>query len=255
MRIMTCNIWGDYFHNPVEARMGGFVTLFSDTAPDIVGFQECTDGWYRSGFFDAVSDRYAVYSLTEHNYTPILLKKERFSLIECGFRLYSETPDPSKGYTYLVLHDRPGGKTLGIINTHFWWKSGEEHDRIRCRNARELAACAQNIVRGNDCPVYAFGDFNCLYHSEPFRVLFSEGFTHTADIAAFSDTVSSHHGDPILGSDGLWHGKKTENDRGFSIDHIISMNGTDKIDRYTVATAQYILDSSDHSPVYIDISD
>ena len=30
MRIMTCNIWGDYFHNPVKDRMGGYETLFSE---------------------------------------------------------------------------------------------------------------------------------------------------------------------------------------------------------------------------------
>ena len=61
MRIMTCNIWGDYFHNPVKDRMGGYETLFSEYKPDIVGFQECTAGWYGSGFFEAIEKDYSLY--------------------------------------------------------------------------------------------------------------------------------------------------------------------------------------------------
>lgn len=255
MRIMTCNIWGDYFHNPVKDRMGGYETLFSEYKPDIVGFQECTAGWYGSGFFEAIEKDYSLYRLIDKNYTPILVRKERFSLLSCGFRLYSRTPDASKGYTYLVLKDNATDKALGVINTHFWWKVGEEHDRIREENARELGLCARNIVAAFGCPVYAFGDLNCRYHESPFRILASEGFLRTIDSAREADEMSSHHGDPVLGEDGKWHGRKTENDKNHSLDHILFMNGTESIFRYRVVCDPYILDSSDHSPVYIDIAE
>ncbi len=255
MRIMTCNIWGDYFHNPVKDRMGGYETLFSEYKPDIVGFQECTGGWYGSGFFEAIEKDYALYRLIDKNYTPILVRKERFSLLSCGFRLYSRTPDASKGFTYLVLKNNAADKTLGVVNTHFWWKVGEEHDRIREENARELSLCAQNIVEAFGCPVYAFGDLNCRYHESPFRILESEGFSCAIDSAREADEMSSHHGDPVLGEDGNWHGKKTENGKEHSIDHILFMNGTENILDYRVVCDPYILDSSDHSPVYIDIAE
>lgn len=254
MRIMTCNIWGDYFKNPVRDRLGGYLRLFDDYAPDIVGFQECTGGWYGSGFFEAVSDRYDLYRLTEKNFTPILVKKNRFTLAECGFHLYSQTPDKSKSYTYLVLNDTENGGTVGVINTHFWWKVGAEHNLIRCQNARELSFCAEKIASSFSCPIYAFGDLNCRYHEDPFGIFSSAGFSATIDTAKRSDTCSSHHGDPILGEDGKWHGKPTENDKNHSLDHILSYNTNAEIDRYAVVCDAYILDSSDHSPVYIDVA-
>ena len=253
MRIMTCNLWGDYFHNPAQDRAEGYIRLFSEYKPDIVGFQECTAGWYKTSFFETVSKDYRIFRLFDENYTPILLKKSRFSLLACGFHLYSETPDKSKSYTYLVLHDTVSDRTLGVMNTHFWWKIGAEHDRIRCKNARELARCAKRIVSDFSCPVYAFGDLNCRYSENPFRVLAEEGFSPAIGKAEYADEISSHHGDPILGNDGHWHGKPTENNKDHSIDHILSMNNTEKISAFRILSDAYILDSSDHSPVYIDI--
>ena len=37
MRIMTSNIWGDYFGNPVDERLDQVLTIYRKYAPDILG--------------------------------------------------------------------------------------------------------------------------------------------------------------------------------------------------------------------------
>ncbi len=253
MRIMTCNIWGDYFENPVEARMGGYETLFAEYVPDIVGLQECTLSWHNCDMFRKIADRYTMYATDNRNFTPLLLKKDRFYVLEYESLLYAETPDPSKGFNRLVLQDIESEKKFAVLNTHLWWKVGPEHDLIREKNARELSNAMLRTAEKFDCPVFAFGDFNSRYREVAFRVFEQNGIERCIDKALSADTVSTNHFDPIRGEDGRWHGKTTTNDKEESIDHIVMCHYADKIDAYRVITDQYILDSSDHSPVYIDV--
>ena len=55
MRIMTSNIWGDYFGNEVETRQGGLIETFFRYSPDIIGFQEVTGNWYNGELFKELS--------------------------------------------------------------------------------------------------------------------------------------------------------------------------------------------------------
>lgn len=253
MRIMTCNIWGDYFDNPVEARSGAYERLFCEYVPDIAGIQECTPSWYGCSLFESISDKYELVKTAANNYTPILVKRERFSVEKSGFCLYKDTPDPSKGYTYVVLRDKKTGERIGAVNTHFWWKTGPEHDLIRNSNAREITAVIKKINGEYGCPVFAFGDLNCGYGTEVFDVFKSSGIDLAIDAAEIKDEYSSEHGDPVLKNDGKWHGLKTKDDKNNSLDHIICFKNHHSIKEYRVVDAQYILDASDHSPVYIDI--
>ena len=42
VRIVTANIWGDYFGNPVRDREGAFLDAFIQYGADVIGMQECT---------------------------------------------------------------------------------------------------------------------------------------------------------------------------------------------------------------------
>ncbi len=62
-----------------------------------------------------------------------------------------------------------------------------------------------------------------------------------------------HHGNPIRGADGRFHGKKTVENCESSIDHIIGMGADFTVKQYRIVEDQDALDATDHSPVYADV--
>ena len=255
---MTANVWGDYFQNPVDVREGAFIDAFARYRPDIIGLQEMTPGWYDGKMFSSLQDGYAITGavLGSHvNYVPLAYDKARFDLLESGFQRYSKTPDRSKGITYAVLQAKENRQVFAVCNTHFWWKSGPEHDRIRHLNATELILCMRRLKQVYSCPVFAFGDLNCTIADEVFQVFNASNIVRLHDIAQSACPLSSHHADPTPGADGLYHGHRTDNPQSLSIDHILGLFGAQPCDvsAYELVLDQPVLDASDHSPVYADI--
>ena len=60
MRIMTSNIWGNYFGNPPEERADGLIKTYERYLPDIIGFQEVKDDWYETKLFKKLSKKYQI---------------------------------------------------------------------------------------------------------------------------------------------------------------------------------------------------
>lgn len=254
MRIMTTNIWGDYFNNPVEVREDGIYSVYDKYKPDIIGFQEITPGWYKSGLFKRLSKEYCFVGtelFDNTNYVPLAIKKDEFYLCAKGYERLEETEDPSKAITWAVL--KCGEKTFAVCNLHFWWMTGEEHDKLRVKNAKQLAALMKEIEQKYSCAVFAFGDMNCVISSEVFKVYNRAGIKLLHTLAKEKDNASSHHGDPVLGGDGKYHGKTTENDFTHSIDHIVALGGGFETKSYKLVLTGEALDSTDHSPVYADV--
>lgn len=259
LRIMTANIWGDYFQNPVSLRENAFTAAFERYKPDIIGLQEMTQSWYDSRMFNAMQAQYAVVGMvcgSHENYVPLAYNKQRFTLLECGFKRYSNTPDRSKAITYAALEDGNCGQCFCVCNTHFWWKTGPEHDKIRLRNADELIACMRMLRQDYAAPVFAFGDLNCRIDSGVFERFTENGVVRLYDWAKERCMLTSHHGDPVLGTEGLYHGSIAQASQEASIDHIIGMCDTRRciVHAYQLALDQSLIDASDHSPVYADIT-
>ncbi len=257
LRLLTANIWGDYFGNPVATRENAFIEAFEAYQPDVIGLQEITANWHKSKLFDALEETYAIVSEFEgvkNNYVPLAYKKDRFELLDSGFHYFAETPDDSKAYTYAVLKAKESGQVFAVCNTHFWWKSGAEHDEIRMINARELVDCMKKLQEMYLCPVFAFGDLNCSAYAGPFGLFAENDIVRLRDVAQTFNKKSSHHGDPKLGDDGLYHGKKPTNPEVKSLDHILGTRGDYRVFAYQLILDQPVLDASDHSPVYVDIS-
>lgn len=253
MRIMTMNIWGDYFGNPVDVRIGGILETIKKYSPDVVGMQEVTSGWYNSGLIEALSEEYAPVEAAVGNYTPLFYKREKFNLAKRGWELLSETPDKSKSITWAVLESVDSGKRFAVCNTHFWWKyRNPDDDRIRVCNAAQLFDIAGGIHEKHGIPVFAFGDLNCREGSPALEYLNERSFTVSYRIADNFTDISSHHGDPKLGEDGKYHGSRTENKIGESIDQILTFRDGAHVTDYTVVCDQSALDATDHSPVFID---
>lgn len=256
MRIMTTNIWGDYFNNPVEMRLNGILKVYENYRPDIIGFQEVTDSWYRSGLFEGLSCdyRFAGTSICDNcNYTPLAYKKE-YSLIASGFERLDGVTDTSKVITWAVLKGTDG-KSFGVCNTHFWWMTGsDEHERLRLSNADQLSRLMEYLRKRFCCPVFAFGDMNCRCTSKAFTVVYLlNGIVQLYDIAEKKDDIGSHHGDPVKAADGNFKGSRSGLDHTYSIDHIIGTKDGYNVKSYSVVEDSYVLDATDHSPVYADI--
>ncbi len=251
MRIMTINIWGDYFQNPVDIRQDGIHRTIQHYDPAIVGLQEMTAGWYQSDLLKTLTDYRAI--AFGGNFVPLLYKTAQFDLVECGYEPYTDTPDQSKGITWAVLTEKGTGRRLGVCNTHLWWRSGEEHDRLRLQNARQLLNKMRELEQKYTINTLAFGDFNSSEGSLAFNYLEENNVHSSYKLADTVSPVCSWHGNPVLGEDGRYHGQKTAYPKEKSIDHIIATRGAWHILTQHVVEDQAMLDASDHSPVYIDI--
>lgn len=258
MRIMTTNIWGDYFSNPVNVREEGIYKVYEAYCPDVIGFQEITDGWYNSNLFGWLSDKYYLVGTelsNNTNYVPVAVKKE-YELVAKGYEMLRNTPDKSKAITWAVIKHKENENVAAVLNTHFWWMTGKpEYDAWRNENATQLSELMKYLKDRFNCPVFAFGDMNCNISHGVFTEVYKEnGVELLYDMACEKDDVCTLHGDPVADENGLYHGKTTDKDHTESIDHIVSL-GRDgfKVLSYRVVTEQYILDATDHSPVFADI--
>ena len=130
---------------------------------------------------------------------------------------------------------------------------GEEDDLLRKENAKQLLSRARCMKQKYNIPVFAFGDFNSLQSSEVFEFLESNNFVLTHKFAEKKTDIGSHHGDPVLGSDGCYHGEKTSKKLCESLDYILMFSEDAVVKNYVVIEDQCVLDSTDHSPVYTDV--
>lgn len=257
MRIMTTNIWGDYFNNPVLVREQNIYRVYEEYKPDVIGLQEITPGWYASNLFPWLMKDYFMVGteLTEsNNYVPMAISK-KYALVAKGYEPFADTPDTSKGVTWAVVKDKESQKVFGVCNVHFWWRQGETaHDTLRAKNAQQLTEVMKYILGRFQCPVFALGDMNCVRTSQVFRVVYAiNGVAALIDMTEDKDTVCTIHGDPLADSEGYYHGEKTVLDQTASIDHIMAMGSGFKVLQYRVIEDQYALDATDHSPVFADV--
>lgn len=259
MRIMTFNIWGDYFQNPVSQRDEKAAGVIRSYAPDIVGFQEVTRGWYAGRLFPQLLKEGYDLAGTElcgnryNNYVPLAYKRDKFCLRAKGYEMLDDTPDESKAVTWAYLEAK-SGERLAVCNTHFWWKSGPEHDLIREKNALQLANLMRYLSEKHRCPVFAFGDMNCCPDSAAFGKYAENGITPLRQIAETASPVGSLHTNPVLCEDGLFRGAPNGADASKSIDHIVVRGEGVKVSSYLLVEDPVVFEISDHYPVYADFT-
>jgi endonuclease/exonuclease/phosphatase family metal-dependent hydrolase len=290
MRIMTSNIWGDYFGNPTVGRDEKLYGVYQKYTPDVIGFQEVTRGWYASNLFQKLSSDYDFVGTElfgSKNFVPLAIKKE-LSLLEKGFAYLKDTPDSSKAITWAVL--KQNGVVFAVCNTHFWWMRGTESEKarerlgvldfspadhcdLRAKNATQLAELMKHLQGKYACPVFAFGDMNATVTESIFDVFARNGIKNLFDQALQRDTTCTLHGDPEKDADGVFRGTKaTEaylsslrkelclpeaeacDPHLSSIDHLVALGDSFQVPTYRVIEDQDALDATDHSPVFVDVS-
>lgn len=267
IRVMALNIWGSENgtdgKSPISQRNMQNAELILTYLPDIVGLQECSPAARsgKTGIIKLLSAKYTEVPVTftnkyNNNYTPLLYRSDRLTLIEGGYHLYSGLNDAdSKSVTWGVFRDNASGKVFGAASTHLWWQSGTESDEARELQANELDAIVTQIREKHDCDVIVFGDFNSTPTTKGCGTLISKGYVSAQLKADNTDSIRTHHAYPTYDADlGLWTGFSMPNgssDR--SIDHIL-VAGTSQIHTFDVVTDIIALLSSDHCPIYADIT-
>lgn len=256
MRIMSINVWSDYMDNPIGLREMGIYNAVMEYSPDVFGLQEFSDNWHISKFFSMIKDHYDCVEVMDCNNTPVFFKKDKYVLLECGWERYEGLPLMwvDKSITWAALKEKETDRKIGVCSTHLWFKTGEEHDRLRDKNAQQLLTRMHYIKDKYNAKVFAFGDFNCKLGSSTLNLLEANNVNSSYRLADDFCKSSTYHGYPVRGEDGKFHGAPTDKDYTQSIDHIVTFDDDSvKIIKQDILAYPEILGATDHSPIYADI--
>jgi endonuclease/exonuclease/phosphatase family metal-dependent hydrolase len=220
MRVMTFNVQGATWPKdgpnawPERAELN--VATIRRSAPDLVGLQEVQEAnlrAYRDGLGEYALFRGNNYGdVPSQEWTTVLWRADRFTLVEGGELWFSSTPDrPSSGFgvaypmgatwvrlrdrrggTWVRLRDRRGGTELVHLNTHF--EDGPRGELSRREGARLIVERLDRL-QADGAGAVVTGDFNCNPGSAPHAAFLAAGFADAYLAAGHADGVdSTYHG-------------------------------------------------------------
>ena len=276
LRIMSNNQWWADNNKPAwrdmgldcsaEARVPGFIRMFGETEPDIVGLQECS-ARMADLLMRGFSDTGAGYALLWGRDTPILYKTAKFELIDSSYLVYP-TAVPgfegefnnlnTKSYCIAVLRSKDNGKKLVFGTTHLWymssdptWKSYQAgSDEARVYQLGLFMDKAEELAAKHGCPILLVGDLNATERSTALKSAFERGYTSARLLA--TEYADGGHGMHKCGDAGYAPYVPAEPDK--ALDHILIKNEPDGfVRRFERFEAEYYMTLSDHLPVFVDV--
>lgn len=264
VRIMVNNIW--CFNEddaPATLRAQQLAELYEDYAPDVLGLQEFS-GVVKSSITPLIKKLgYTEVPYTERNAsfaiaTPLYYNPDTLELITSGFFRYTDdSGDKSKAIGWGIFKEKATGKIFGAGSTHFYWTSDDLGKESRIIDAKDLSKLVKELSDRYDCPIFVGGDFNCKVGSDPLNILNANGFKDVELVAKKTELNGTHHSYPKFDMDlKVCTTYYTANgDHTNAIDHMFGYN-LDKVtvNLYDVVEDYFALASSDHCPVYIDIT-
>lgn len=254
-----------------EHRAKGFVKVYAQTLPDVIGLQECT--WrLADNLMQLFKDGKEPYALLWGRDTPIIYRTDKLELVEGDYLIYPlEVPGfegefnnaKTKSYCIGVFRTKEDGKLFIFASTHLWWKSSNK-DEVRhpedyqpySDEAREyqinmLMDRVEELIEKYNCPAIIVGDFNAKYDSLAVQSAFKRGYVHAHDIATdYRDEKNGHH---FCYNEGYDH---YENPKPFkeSIDQFIIKGVKDGfVKRFDRFYEDYYMSLSDHFPMWSDV--
>ncbi len=276
LRIMSHNVWKNDTNLPAWKEIGadcsaatrakGMVQVYTETNPDIIGFQEMSQ-LMADEIIRGLESYDKHYTLIKGGDTPIMYRQDRFELVDSDFLLYpTEIPNfegefnnsGTKSYCVAVFKDKTDGKKLIFMSTHLWWMSSNlesKNYQIGSDEAREYQlnmaiSRLEEFKVKYDCPIVLVGDLNTSYNTSVIQDALNRGWLHAHDIA--TEFKSEDHGHHYCYGDGYkpYVGKPFE----YGIDHILVKYAPQKfVSRFERYTPDYYLLLSDHSPVFVDV--
>lgn len=249
-----------------EVRTHGFIQVYADTLPDIVGCQE-TSFKMADLLVRGLADAGMNYALLWGRDTPIFYRQDKFELVDSAFALYpDECPgfdgvfnnNQTKSWNLGVFRVKETGKMFIFVSTHLWWKNNNPASASYQAGSDEARAYQMGLVierisafqQKYHCPAILVGDMNARYPSLAIQRAFAEGFVHGHDVAVeFADETRGYHS---CGKNG--YGPYQTDPFPTAIDHILLRGAPEGcVRRFERFSPEYYLPLSDHSPVWIDL--
>ncbi len=258
IRVMSDNIWG---HDPIGDRFSKLATVYHRYLPDVIGLQECSPISRRAGnsIIELNADVYEevpvmATNALRNNYTALLYRRDRLTLVDFGWHLYSGLNDKgSKSLTWAVFDTKNGHRFIHI-NTHYFWTADNNGRSTRICNSGELLGVYWSLTRQYvNCPVVFTGDFNCRSYEPPIKALTYYGLREARYEAEEKSPYRSHHAYPTYHEDGDHYdsGVMPSKQPEESIDHILIAGFCD-IPQFVTVVDPEALDASDHCPIFCD---
>ncbi len=271
IRIMSHNIWGMFNreNHSIANRNLLISEIYSEYRPHIIGMQECSPASRAekvdiSALLSPTYTELDIADMAEHEnvsnvYFPIFYMPDILTVIDSGLHVFDReyNNSDSKGAAWVVFERKSDKKKVAVINTHYWWKSGEEHNIARVKNSLDILGLQAKIKEKYDIPIIVMGDLNCRVESEAYKTLIKGGFRNAQTIAPETVNFSTHHAYPEYNKEKniYENGVMPAPDYSRAIDHLlISDSHSDRVLLFDIITAQNALNSSDHCPIYADIA-
>ena len=278
LRIMSHNQWKYDANSPDWAKKGldcsaavrekGFVRVFGELKPDIIGCQEVS-GTMADEMIRGCAAEGMRYALLWGRDTPIVYKPEKLELIDSDFSLYpDELPGRegvfnnymTKSWNVGVFRVKEDGSVLIFMTTHLWFMSDDPNAEWYQPHSEEARTYQISIAIKKldelqakyNAPAIIVGDFNTVYDSQTVQYALKQGFLHTHNIATdYADETNGWH--PCYPNG--YSGYIADGNFSMAIDHILLRNGGNEnvtVRRFERFSPDYYLPLSDHSPVFID---
>ena len=199
LNVVSFNIWCHDMpgENSVDSRAPRLKKVLEKVDADIIGLQECTPPWL-SHIEEDLGDKYEIYNVwrASHNHesTPILWKKDKFTCLDKGNFWLSDTPEvESEGWcewkcnricTWAKLQDKNTGNIFTFMNTHFGFG-----DPCQLQSVELLRK--YNLQNGS-FPTVITGDFNMRPYFSAYIAI--TGLYTDVNMATTKDTANTFHG-------------------------------------------------------------
>lgn len=274
-RIMSANICGSYGRKEQdpelirayrEERLQYFKETVLEYLPDFIGVQEHGSVWrlkpcFINAFLPRIGYREArPQNSPNDNNTPIYYRAEKFSLVDCGWHIYTGANNGnSKSYTWAVFKDKKSGKLVGSFSTHYYWTGDEIGRETRKQNSRELCEGIAEARKKFGCPFIGCGDFNSTVPSPPHDILRENGMVNAYDVAAIGARLGTCHKGPtyedkikcIVTENDV---NATDNFRAYVIDHVYIYGDGVRVGLLDVPMSETALLTTDHTLVISDFT-
>ena len=249
-RIMSFNILSEEWD--AAAVLSGRDVRVSATIlnyhPDVAALQEVSNAWY------PILENYIgdTYKFTRKKtpsgkgtYTTLIYNTETTNLIEEDIHIYSVgNSERLRSIAWGLFESKVTGEKYIVFSTH--WDVGEEKASQRKIQAQEMANLATQLRNKYNVDVFACGDYNASESTTEYKTFLSEaGFVDAkTDAKVKNRACKTYH--------TLFKDVSTSTYE--SIDHITFATKTaSKVLYYNTLINDYVIDASDHCPIYIDI--
>ena len=249
-RIMSFNILSEEWDSAavMEGRDIRVSSILLNYRPDVAALQEVSNAWYPI-LQNFVGD---VYQFTRKKipsgsgtYTTLVYNKETTKLVEEGIHLYSVgNSQRLRSIVWGVFESIATKQKYIVFSTH--WDVGAERQSNRMIQAAEMAELALSMSQKYNADVFVCGDYNASENTQEYKsFLEKSGFVDAKKSAKeVKLACTTYHALFQAVNTGTYE----------SIDHItFSLETQPKVLLYNTLIQEYVIDASDHCPIYIDV--